>query len=368
MSTTYSIPQTNALVNGLGGSAGFGEGTLARNDDYYTSAIDLTTIFPNGLNFFGVNLNKIFVNNNGNVTFDSGWYTYTPPTPFNHTTIVPFWADVDTRGGAGSPTPGGNSTGSNLVYYDSDPVNGVFTATWDDVGYYSNHTDKRDAFQLQLVDRGPSSSGQGENFDIVFRYEDINWTTGDASGGSGGLGGTIAQTGWYSPGPPANYYLIPNSGDQNSMLTLDTRAGNTGVAGLYIYQVRDGRVTNATSGSPDAGYGVDAPGFGSNSTLAIQTGQTYASRMDFAGDVDMYSFVAPTTGAYQFSSSGNIDVAGATFTSPNLFSISNYNDDISSSNRNFSMTTWLIGGQTYYAGVGSITSATGDYSFSINRV
>ena len=50
--------------------------------------------------------------------------------------------------------------------------------TWDDVGYYSSQTDKLNAFQLILDDRGNG------NFDITFRYEDINWTTGSASGGT----------------------------------------------------------------------------------------------------------------------------------------------------------------------------------------
>ena len=81
---------------------------------------------------------------------------------------------------------GGNSTGSNRVYYALDTVNHIFTVTWDDVGYYSAHTDKLDAFQLQLIDEGNG------DFDIEFRYEAINWTTGDLSGGNNGLGGTVA--------------------------------------------------------------------------------------------------------------------------------------------------------------------------------
>ena len=63
----------------------------------------------------------------------------------NNPIIAAFWADVDTRGGAGTST-GGNATGSNRVYYDLDATNGVLTVTWDDVGYYNSHKDKLDAF------------------------------------------------------------------------------------------------------------------------------------------------------------------------------------------------------------------------------
>jgi hypothetical protein len=87
-----------------------------------------------------------------------------------------------------SPTRGGNATGANQVLYNLDPVDGVLTITWDNVGYYSARTDKLDAFQVQLINVG------GGNFDIVYRYQNINWTTGDASGGTDGLGGTPAAT------------------------------------------------------------------------------------------------------------------------------------------------------------------------------
>lgn len=37
-----------ALINGLGGTASFGENTLYRNDDGCSSAIDMTSAFENG--------------------------------------------------------------------------------------------------------------------------------------------------------------------------------------------------------------------------------------------------------------------------------------------------------------------------------
>ena len=115
--------------------------------------------------------------------------------------------------------------------------------TWDDVGYYSYYTDKLNAFQLQLVGTGAG------NFDVILRYEAINWTTGDASGGVSGLGGTVARAG-YSTGDGASWYELAQSGIQNQMLALETAAGNTGVAGYYKFSVMSGTAAIAITSIP----------------------------------------------------------------------------------------------------------------------
>jgi len=117
-------------------------------------------------------------------------------------------------------------------------VNHVVTVTWDDVGYFGSHTNKLNAFQLQLI-----GLGNGD-FQIVFRYEDINWTTGDASGGTNGLGGSAARAG-YTSGNPDHAFQLSQSGDQNGMLALETTLGNTGIAGVYSFQVSNGTVSVA---------------------------------------------------------------------------------------------------------------------------
>jgi hypothetical protein len=241
------------LVNGLGGSAGFGESFLADfpnsgpypgTDDGSTSFINLTSVFGNqGINFFGHYYTGLYVNNNGSVTFNFATPTFTPSAitgATNNPIIAPFWADVDTRGGAVSRTPGGTSTGSNLLWYDLDTTTNTFTATWDDVGYYGSHTNKLNAFQLSLHE----INTQGD-FDITFRYEDINWTTGDASGGSNGLGGTVARAG-YSAGNGTNFFELSQSGNQANMLGLES-ASNVGTPGTFVFQVRNGSPTASIS-------------------------------------------------------------------------------------------------------------------------
>lgn len=83
----------------------------------------------------------------------------------------------------------------------------------------------------------------GGNFDIEFRYEAINWTTGSASGGTNGLGGTVARAG-YTKGDGANYLELAQSGIQDQMLTLEATTGNTGLIGYYRFSSRSGAATN----------------------------------------------------------------------------------------------------------------------------
>jgi len=216
------------LISGLGGEPGFGTLALPPGDDNSSGAIDFTSVFGSaGLNFFGTSYTSLFINNNGNVTFGSPSGIFTPSqisAGANNPIIAVFWADVDTRG------PGGGA-----VYYDLDPVNGVMTITWDHVGYFPSATNKLNSFQLVLINEGNG------NFDIDYRYSDIQWTTGGASGGVNGLGGTPARAG-YSAGDGVHAFELPQSGNQTALLALPSTTGNSGIAGVDDFQVRSGVV------------------------------------------------------------------------------------------------------------------------------
>ncbi len=246
-----------SLVADLGGTAGFGEFSLARNDDGSTGFIDLTPIFgAQGINFFGRYYTGFYLNNNGSVTFNAATSSFTPSAITGSTSnpvIAAYWADIDTRGGAVTPTPGGTSTGTNLLWYDLDALTQTFTATWDDVGYFSSQTNKLNAFQLGIH----KINAQGD-FDITFRYENIDWTTGNASGGSNGLGGTPARAG-YSAGNGVEYFELTQSGNQAGLLALES-ASNVGAAGTYVFAVRNGVPTvgvTAGDASVEEGNGGD---------------------------------------------------------------------------------------------------------------
>jgi trimeric autotransporter adhesin len=238
-----AMPVNTPLINGLGGAAGFGENTLARNDDGSSGFIDITSVFPTGLNFYGTIYTGFYINNNGNITFSSPVSTFTPTAITGNTSqaiIAPFFADVDTRAGVLTASPGGTSTGSNLVYWDLSPGDKQVVVTWDDVGAFANGTTPN-AFQLILKEIGTGA----RNFSIEFRYEDIQWLVGSASGT------TLVRAG-YSAGDGANFYEIPESGF-STMADLES-ASNHSVPGDYLFTFINGEpiyYSSTTTTLPD---------------------------------------------------------------------------------------------------------------------
>ena len=88
-----NIALTNSFVD-------HGNSSIPANDDGSSSFIDITSVFSNGLNFFGQDFTGVYVNNNGNITFGSPLSTYTPGIIGGASSlaiIAPFWGDVDTR-------------------------------------------------------------------------------------------------------------------------------------------------------------------------------------------------------------------------------------------------------------------------------
>jgi hypothetical protein len=82
---------------------------------------------------------------------------------------------------------------SGVVHLRTNIANEIIV-TWDQVGYFDSHGDKLNSFQLVL--RGPGfaiPAGEGQ---IGFFYKGMQWETGDASGGSGGFGGTPGAVGF----------------------------------------------------------------------------------------------------------------------------------------------------------------------------
>jgi hypothetical protein len=219
--------------------AGFNsDGYLPANDDGSTGFVSFGFATP--INFFGTSYTGAYLNNNGNLTFSSPQMTYTPYGLTTHlgagAIIAPFFADVDTRG-----------SGSDLLRYGSGTYNGrdAFGVTWAGVGvgYYNGNTDKLNSFQVLLVDRSDVNAG---DFDIVFNYDQIQWESGDASGGTDGLGGTSAAVGFSNgTGDAGTYFQLLGSLVNGAFLdggpnALVTGAYNSDVAGSYTFAVRNG--------------------------------------------------------------------------------------------------------------------------------
>ena len=150
---------------------------LLPNDDGSSAAIPI----PFNFCMYGTNYNSVYINNNGNISFGAPYPTYSP-AGFPNTAFVmvaPFWGDVDTRNGNGE------------VWYKITPT--AVYVNWVGVGYYNQHGDKLNTFQVIITDGADPAVPNGGN--VAFCYEDMQWTTGDASSGVNGFGGVPAIVG-----------------------------------------------------------------------------------------------------------------------------------------------------------------------------
>jgi hypothetical protein len=143
-----------------------GDTRLQANDDGSSAPISLRESFP----FFGVSQQSLFVNNNGNITFNSSLSDFTPfAFPSVNQIIAPYFADVDTTG---PPDVSGDglddvyfsertnqtdlgiiSTIVNQAFGGAFAATSAFVATWDHVGYFTSHVDKLNTFQGRPDDR-----------------------------------------------------------------------------------------------------------------------------------------------------------------------------------------------------------------------
>ena len=211
---------------------GFDAGALPATDDGSSDAVSLGF----SVNFFGQTFSSIFVNNNGNLSFSAPLAHFTP-VPLGElpaAVIAPFFADVDT-------------TISGTVRYGTGQASGrnAFAATWNDVGYYDSRSDKTNSFQAILIDRSDLGAG---DFDLEYNYGQLQWETGEFSGGIDGLGGSSARVG-YTAGTqdPGTYHELPGSAVPGALIdsspaetALALQALGSDISGRTVFESREG--------------------------------------------------------------------------------------------------------------------------------
>jgi hypothetical protein len=160
--------------------------------------------------------------------------------------------------------------GDNGVYWHLEP--GRVVVTWDRVGYFYCSDDRNMSFQLILTAAGGCGGG---DFDVEFRYAQCEWTTGDASGGEGGLArsstpctddfdcsfgfgdetcmggvcyGVAGQIG-FDAGNLTDYVVIAGS-RTDDVDRVACEESNVGMPGIYQFQIRGGTVVCPDAGTP----------------------------------------------------------------------------------------------------------------------
>lgn len=262
------------LIEDLGGAEGFGTECLSPNDDGSSTEIDLTPAFPGGLEFFGRRYTSVYVNTNGNITFDGPLSQFTPDSfpVADRPMIAPYWGDVDIRGSACSGSGGSDGCEDpafNGVWWHLEP--GRLVVTWDEVGFFDCNDDKRMSFQLILSTA--RHCGVPGDFDVEFRYNRCEWEVGEASGDENGNGicdsdegpvdvCTPAQVG-FDAGNLTDFVSVEGS-RMNGIRNQMCGESNVGTRGVWRFQIRRGEIS-----CPDAGEQCDTGMVG-----ACQIGRT----------------------------------------------------------------------------------------------
>jgi hypothetical protein len=209
-----------AMNTGLGGPAGYGENVFSSstkaaggNDDGAVQ-VDVTSVFSNGITFFGETYSDIYINSNGAIVFGAADTSYdqSGPDDFSVPALLPFYSDINIGDGG-------------EIYWDIDPGNGKITVTWDGVAPFSGSGNN--SFQVVLSDLGNGDMG------VEYIYGDIQW---------GANGGDAAYAGFTDGG--STDYALEFSGNASSMQGYETNDFDNGdPAGTFSF--------NTSSGIPD---------------------------------------------------------------------------------------------------------------------
>ena len=249
--SVFNSAQAIELRSGFGGIVGatstYGILSQNPNDDGSSNQLNL----PFALNFYGTTYDKFFVNNNGNISFRGPVSTYTPDA-FPNTglpMIAPFWGDVDTRS-----QPGGGAV------YTAAPNANTLVVTWNNVGRYSQNNSLINDFQLTLVKR-PDTGAAGD-FDIEFRYRQLQWTQGSVS--------SVAAQAGYDAGDNVKFFTLPGSRTPAVLDLATTSNVSTSTPGLWTMAIRNGGTSDGSSANaPLLPQIVNQDGFNFNFNIVL---------------------------------------------------------------------------------------------------
>ncbi|TFL17795.1 hypothetical protein [Jannaschia formosa] len=268
------------LIDGLGGPRGFGEDRLI-SSFRGGEAVDITSVFPNGLRMFSEAYDTVYVTPEGHVLLTENYSGYPGGEridPSDPAGFYLYWAEHDPRFriSEAPPTPGGTSTGSGQIGWDLDPDGGAFTVTYDDVGpaHYDNYP--KNAYQLRFLDVSDEPGAAPGDFRVEYRYEEVRWATdgldydasfySDDPFGGGAAGFTFGDRG----GP---FFNIPGT---------ETAAGRRDLpdAGVLAFTFEADRVTSnlpgqeviLTSAPPILGTPASDTLFGTDNPDRIEPG------------------------------------------------------------------------------------------------
>ncbi|MBS1647631.1 MAG: gliding motility-associated C-terminal domain-containing protein [Bacteroidetes bacterium] len=266
--------------NGSGGSGGPGMPPNYANDDWSTVGIAL----PFNFCLYGTTVgnagDSLYINNNGNLTFGTPFWTYSgasfPCTAGGSTPgacLAPFWGDVETT-----------NPGSGFVYYQLTPTHLI--VQWDSVDCYQMgggaNANLHNTFQIIITNGSDPILPPGNN--VSFCYGTMQWTTGDASSPSpsgSGFGGPYPATVGINKGDGSTYVQVSRFNAANATYT---NPAGTPPSGVYWLNNKSFFFNACASGSnipPVCTSGISPCGM---DTLTIcSVGDSMTKQVNFIG-------------------------------------------------------------------------------------
>jgi hypothetical protein len=205
-----------------------GNSTLPRDSNYVSWIIDIGF----DVNFSDNYYSRLRVNSSGSITLGD-IFVYLGDNPVR---IHPY----------SSANMVSDITYGNITYEGQS----AFAVSWIDAANKAENSIARNSFQLILVDRS-HETGLAGDFDFVFNYDTIQWS--DGFYGNGSFVGYSFYGGYYVDPfgylPDGMYgFFTDYSESYNQLFTLNSsqlpyNSFNSGVAGRYVFEVRNGVVT-----------------------------------------------------------------------------------------------------------------------------
>ncbi|XP_055837806.1 nidogen-like isoform X2 [Episyrphus balteatus] len=236
ISTNVHAQYSNSILNQLYKHTDEPIQILEHGDSEY-SFMDLEMDTP--IRFYSKTYSRLYINTNGILTFTKEFPEYlNQEFPANIPSIAPFFANVDTSAQNDSTIISlfeshhreklqkANELVRIIVSDNAFEATTLYVATWENVGYYDNQTDKLNTFQAVIICNSYETYVQ-----FIYPKGGINWMQVDSSGF--GLLDLPAQAGFVSD--DGKYFMINGSGTENVLHFSEM--SNIGIDGVFLYRV-----------------------------------------------------------------------------------------------------------------------------------
>lgn len=232
---TYTAIADNSLLE-------FGETRMPLGDDNRSELYDITAVFEDGWSFGESTIASVELSTNGSLDIYG-------PAGFRQGRIEVMDTDLETSPRLELDEDAG-------VYFDTNEERDSVVVTWNKVAFYNWSEGPRQTFQLEIIDRGEGDS------ELVFRWADTD-----------GNNYYSARLNPFYGSAELNTVLDIDQRD-TPLADLDTRIGNTGIAGVEQILLRDGEPFGVTlTGTEEADVLAGGPlgdlidGLGGNDTI-----------------------------------------------------------------------------------------------------